>query len=72
MQNKVGRGVEPESFLDASHYQTRWFLEADGDVIEEGIIDLQVAPLTKKQVRIPYHKPMIIPGKEYRITIIYF
>ena len=56
-------------FLDASHYQTRWFLEADGDVIEEGIIDLQVAPLTKKQVRIPYHKPMIIPGKEYRITI---
>ncbi|MDL2245859.1 DUF4981 domain-containing protein [Parabacteroides sp. OttesenSCG-928-J18] len=56
-------------FLDASHYRTRWFLEADGDVIDEGEIVLQVAPLTKKQIQIPYKKPSIMPGKEYRITI---
>lgn len=56
-------------FLDASHYRTRWFLEADGDVIEEGEMVLQVAPLTRKQVKIPFHKPEIVPGKEYRITI---
>ena len=56
-------------FVDASIYKTRWFMEADGDIIEEGEINLQVPPLTKKRIQIPYHKPMIIPGKEYRITI---
>jgi beta-galactosidase len=44
-------------------------MEADGEVIEEGDIDLQIPPLTKKQIRIPYHKPAIMEGKEYRLTI---
>ena len=56
-------------FVDASVYKTRWFLEADGDIIEEGEISLQVLPLTKKRIQIPYRKPAIIAGKEYRITI---
>ena len=56
-------------FTDASIYRTRWFLEADGDIIQEGEIDLQVSPLTKKQIQIHYQKPNIVPGKEYRITI---
>lgn len=56
-------------FVNASVYKTRWFLEADGDVIEEGEINLQVPPVTKKRIQIPYHKPTVIPGKEYRITV---
>ena len=56
-------------FTDASVYQTRWFLESDGDVIEEGEIEFQVPPLTRKQFQIPYHKPFIVQGKEYRLTI---
>ncbi|NLA48930.1 MAG: DUF4981 domain-containing protein, partial [Bacteroidales bacterium] len=56
-------------FVDASVYRTRWFLEADGDIIEEGEISFQVPPLTKKIIQIPYHKPEILPGKEYRVTI---
>ncbi|SHE71499.1 beta-galactosidase small subunit-related protein [Dysgonomonas macrotermitis] len=56
-------------FLCASHYKTHWFLEADGEIIEEGEISLQVPPLSKKQVQTPYHKPNILPGKEYRITV---
>ncbi len=55
-------------FLNASHYTTRWFLEADGEVLEEGLLNLQVDPLTKKRIQIPCHKPVIQPGKEYRIT----
>ena len=56
-------------FTDAAIYHTRWFLEADGEVLEEGELNLQVPPLTKKQIQIPYNKPTIAPGKEYRITI---
>ena len=56
-------------FIDASVYQTRWFLEADGDIVEEGELVLQIPPLTKKQIQIPYLKPTLIPGKEYRITV---
>lgn len=56
-------------FLDASYYETRWFLEADDKVLEEGILDLRVPPLTKKKVQIPYHKPALEPGVEYRITV---
>ena len=57
-------------FLNVSHYKSRWFLEADGDIIEEGELTLDVDPLTKKQIQIPYHKPNTIkPGVEYRLTI---
>jgi beta-galactosidase len=56
-------------FIDASGYKTRWYMETDGEILEEGEINLQVPPLTKKRIQIPYRKPEIIPGKEYRITI---
>jgi len=55
--------------LDASHYKTRWFLEADGDIIDEGELNLQLSPLTKKRMQLPFNKPIIQAGKEYRITI---
>lgn len=56
-------------FLDASYYNARWFLEADGTVLEEGELDLRIAPLSKQKMRIPYHKPEIKPGVEYRVTV---
>lgn len=56
-------------FLDASHYITCWFLEADGEILQQGELRLSIPPLTKKQVKIPYTKPVLEPGKEYRITI---
>lgn len=55
-------------FLNASHYQTKWFLEADGKIIDEGILDLNVEPLSKVRACIPINKPRIEPGVEYRIT----
>ena len=56
-------------FLNVSHYVTKWFLEADGDIIQEGMLDMDIPPLTRKYIRIPYTKPEIKPGTEYRITV---
>ncbi|WP_277466424.1 glycoside hydrolase family 2 TIM barrel-domain containing protein [Parabacteroides sp. PF5-6] len=56
-------------FLDASHYATRWFLEADGEILQQGEVQLSVPPLTKKRIKIPYTKPVLAPGKEYRLTV---
>ena len=56
-------------FTDLSQYASHWKLMADGDIIEEGDIQFNVAPQQSQVVRIPYHKPTIVPGKEYRVTI---
>ena len=56
-------------FTDLSQYDFRWRLQADGDVIEQGTLNINVAPQQKQIVRIPYHKPSIVPGKEYRVTV---
>lgn len=55
-------------FLNSSYYRTKWFLEADGTVLDEGELDLRVAPLSKAKVQIPFKKPAIQVGVEYRIT----
>lgn len=55
-------------FLNSSYYRTKWFLEADGTVLDEGELDLRVAPLSKAKVQIPFKKPAIQAGVEYRIT----
>lgn len=57
------------NFLNASVYKTRWFLEADGEVIQQGELKLQAAAQSKEVIRIPYSKPTIEAGKEYRITV---
>lgn len=56
-------------FSDLSQYATHWQLMEDGKVMEEGDIQLSAAPQQKQVVKIPYHKPAIQPGKEYRINI---
>jgi beta-galactosidase len=56
-------------FLNASHYNTRWTLEANGEIVQEGELLLDIPPLSKKQIRIPYDKPIIKPDTEYRITV---
>lgn len=57
------------AFTDASRYMTTWTLTADGDVVSKGELDVSLAPLETGTVRIPYEKPEIIPGKEYRVTV---
>ena len=56
-------------FTDLSQYASHWQLMVDGEVLEEGDIQLNAAPQQTQIVRIPYHKPAIAAGKEYRIHI---
>lgn len=57
------------NFLDASAYNTRWYLQSDSDIIQQGELKLQIPAQSKVLVRIPYTKPELKPGKEYRLTI---
>lgn len=54
-------------FLNASHYQTFWLLFEDGQVIQNGELSLDVEPLSRKIVTVPFTKPSLKPGREYRI-----
>ncbi|MBQ0057148.1 MAG: DUF4981 domain-containing protein [Bacteroidales bacterium] len=56
-------------FTDLSSYATHWQLMSDGDVLEEGDLQLSAAPQQKQIISIPYHKPVIEPGREYRVNI---
>ena len=55
-------------FLNASYYKTSWTLTADNDIVASGIMDLDVAPLSRKVVHIPLSRPNAVPGKEYRLN----
>ena len=55
-------------FLNASHYKTCWTLTADEEVVDSGVLDLDVAPLGRQVVRIPLRRPAAVPGKEYRLN----
>ena len=56
-------------FTDLSQFAAHWALMEDNKVLEEGDISLSTAPQQKQVVRIPYHKPKIVAGKEYRVTV---
>ncbi len=57
------------AYTNASQYRTTWTVTADGDIVSSGELDLDIAPLETGLVRIPYKKPSVTPGKEYRITV---
>ncbi len=57
------------SFVNASVYDTQWTLTADDEVVASGKVALDIAPSATKTFRIPYTKPAIQPGKEYRLTL---
>ncbi|MBE6284038.1 MAG: DUF4981 domain-containing protein [Mediterranea massiliensis] len=56
-------------FTDLSQYASHWALMADNEVLQEGDIQFSAAHQQKEVVKIPYHKPNIVAGKEYRIMI---
>ncbi|MBR5716293.1 MAG: DUF4981 domain-containing protein [Bacteroidales bacterium] len=56
-------------FLNANHYETIWQLQEDGDVLQEGTLDLDVEPLSRKIVKVPFDMPVIKAGKDYRLLI---
>ncbi|MDO5442548.1 MAG: glycoside hydrolase family 2 TIM barrel-domain containing protein [Bacteroidia bacterium] len=57
------------AFTNASVYNTTWTITADDKVVASGTLNLDVDPLQTKAYRIPYTKPSIEAGKEYRLNI---
>ena len=56
-------------FTNTSQYETHWFLEADGELLEEGVLDLDIPPMERKVFKIPYSKPTLEEGAEYHVII---
>lgn len=56
-------------FTAADHWVTTWRLMEDDRVLQSGRLDLDGAPRTKMQLRLPCTRPTIVPGREYRIDI---
>jgi len=57
------------NFTNASEWETRWTLTEDDAVLQSGTLDLDLKPQSRGKVTIPYSKPEIVPGKEYRLNI---
>lgn len=47
----------------------KWELYEDGVCLQQGTLSPDVAPLTKKVVTLPYKRPTLKPGCEYRLMI---
>ena len=56
-------------FTNLSELQCRWMIEADNELTEEGELRLDIEPLGSAIIAIPYKKPALTEGAEYRLTI---
>ena len=56
-------------FLNADYYDFKWQLFEDGECIQQGSLDLDIEPLSKKIVKIPFHTPELKPGREYFLKL---
>lgn len=56
-------------FTDLNKLQTLWMIQADGETIQKGELAVFLEPLKKAIVAIPFNKPDIREGVEYRLLI---
>jgi len=56
-------------FTNLDQLKGVWVLQADNEVIEKGDLNSPIAPQKSGIVRIPYRKPVIQEGAEYRLLI---
>lgn len=57
------------SFTNSSVYNTFWTITADDEVVDSGSMSLDINPSETRPFTIPYAKPSIVPGKQYRLTV---
>jgi beta-galactosidase len=58
-------------FTSLSELDAEWALEADGKTIQQGTLSLNTPPQTSEIMKIPFTKPEISPGTEYRLIVSY-
>jgi beta-galactosidase len=56
-------------FTNLDRLQTEWILEGDGEVLERGSLSLKLEPLKKLIIAIPFKKPIIREGIEYKLVM---
>ena len=56
-------------FVNASVYRTVWTVTEDDSVIASGLVNMDIAPVSRGIVHIPYIKPESVPGRMYRLNI---
>jgi len=56
-------------FTNLSELKTTWQLQADENIIQEGELNLDLAPLERTIVKIPFQKPDLKADTEYRILV---
>jgi beta-galactosidase-like protein len=56
-------------FTNLNELQTEWILQADGEILQKGVLPLNLDPQKTAVVVIPYIKPEIKGGVEYRLLI---
>jgi beta-galactosidase len=56
-------------FTNLNALETDWILQRDGIEIERGVIPVDLEPQKRKVVKIPFKKPELIEGVEYRLQL---
>jgi beta-galactosidase len=71
--NDVGNGeltiLNRHNFKNLSALDARWSISADGQVIQEGSLDLDINPREKKTIIIPFKRPDLQPETYYYLLI---
>jgi beta-galactosidase len=58
-----------QQFTDLNKLTGHWQLQADSKVLQQGDLNLSLAPGQKKFTKIPFSKPTLQPGAEYRLLV---
>ncbi len=56
-------------FTNLNRLQTTWTLQGDGEILGRGTIEVNLEPRNKAVVAIPFEKPELKAGVEYRLLI---
>jgi|WetSurMetagenome_2_1015567.scaffolds.fasta_scaffold01705_4 beta-galactosidase len=56
-------------FTNLNMLKAKWVLQGDGDILESGDISINLEPQKTELITIPYKKPEIKQGIEYRLLI---
>ncbi len=57
------------SFTNLRDLKTSWQLQADGEILQKGVLIVPAAPSEKIKMKIPWQKPDLQPGVEYRLLL---
>ncbi|HOO98239.1 MAG TPA: glycoside hydrolase family 2 TIM barrel-domain containing protein [Bacteroidales bacterium] len=56
-------------FTNLSEMQSLWFLEADGEIVQEGEISTDIDPGESEEILIPFTRPLNESAREYSLTL---